>query len=94
MVERGVDRRYGRRLVGRLRGLRLVEVGAEARITMIQGGSSNAALPRATFGRLRQAMIEAGFITEQEFARDLARLDDPEFLMPSPALWSAWGRRC
>jgi SAM-dependent methyltransferase len=93
MGERGADRRYGRRLVGRLRALGLGDVGAEARMTMIQGGSSNAALLRATYGRLRRAMIEAGYITDPEFARDLARLDDPDFLMPSPALWAVWGRR-
>jgi SAM-dependent methyltransferase len=91
--ERGVDRAYGRRLVGRLRGLGLVDVGAEARMFMLQGGSPPARLLRATFCRLREAMIDAGYVTAQEFARDLARLADPDFLMPSPALWSAWGSR-
>jgi len=38
-------------------------------------------------------MIDAGEISEQEFADDMARLDDPDFLMPSAALWAVWGRR-
>jgi hypothetical protein len=31
--------------------------------------------------------------TEEEFNRDLARLDDPSFMMPSSIMWTAWGRR-
>jgi SAM-dependent methyltransferase len=93
MARRGVDRRYGRLLFGRLRDLGLASVGAEARTFMIQGGSPGSALVRATCERLRQDMIDAGEISEQEFADDMARLDDPDFLMPSAALWAVWGRR-
>jgi hypothetical protein len=38
-------------------------------------------------------MIDAGYITEEEFDQDIARLNDPGFLMPSPIMWTAWGRR-
>jgi hypothetical protein len=38
-------------------------------------------------------MIDAGYITEEDFDRDMARLDDPSFMMPSPILWAAWGQR-
>jgi hypothetical protein len=38
-------------------------------------------------------MIDAGYILEKEFAQDIARLDDPNFMMPSPLHWTAWGRR-
>ena len=38
-------------------------------------------------------MIGAGYITAQEFEEDLARLDDPDFLMPSSIMWTAWGQR-
>jgi len=38
-------------------------------------------------------LIDGGYISGQEFDRDIARLDDPSFMMPSPILWTAWGRR-
>jgi SAM-dependent methyltransferase len=93
MVDRGVDRRYGRRVFARLRRLGLQRVGAEARVFMVQGGSPGAALFRASCERLRRDMIAAGYVSAQEFADDMVRVDDPELLMPSPAMWATWGRR-
>jgi hypothetical protein len=60
---------------------------------MVQSESPGAALMRANYEQLRGDMIDAGYITEREFEEDLARLDDPDFIMPSSVLWSAWGRR-
>ena len=93
LAGRGVDRRYGRLLFGRFRDLGLASVGAEARTFMVHGGSPGIALVRATCERLRQDMIDAGEVSDQEFDDDMARLDDPDFLMPSAALWAVWGRR-
>jgi SAM-dependent methyltransferase len=89
----GVDRLYGRRLIGRLRAHGLTSVSGEARAFMWQPGSLGATLVRSTFELLRGAMIDGNYITPQQFERDVARLDDPDFLMPSAILWSAWGRR-
>jgi SAM-dependent methyltransferase len=89
----GVDRLCGRRLIGRMRAHGLLDVSGEARAFMWQRGSTGAALARATYELLRGALIEGSYITPQQFEEDLARLDDPEFLMPSAMLWSAWGRR-
>ena len=89
----GVDRLYGRRLCGRLRAHGLINVGGEARAFMWQRGSPGAALVRATYELLRGAMIDGNYITPQQFEEDIARLDDPDFMMPSPIMWSAWGRR-
>jgi SAM-dependent methyltransferase len=89
----GVDRLYGRRLCARLRAHGLVSIGAEARAFMWQSGSPGAALVRATYELLRDAMVDGNYITPQQFEEDIARLDDPDFLMPSSILWSAWGRR-
>ena len=88
-----VDQRYGRLLYGRFRALGLVSLGAEARMSMVQCGSPGAALLRASYERRRTAMIDAGYLTEQEFDQDVARLDDADFVMPSPIMWTAWGRR-
>jgi SAM-dependent methyltransferase len=93
MDDGGVDRLYGRRLFGRLRAHGLVSISGEARAFMWQRGSPGAALVRATYELLRGAMIDGNYITQQQFGEDVARLDDPDFLMPSAILWSAWGRR-
>ena len=91
--ERGVDRRFGRLLYGRFRALDLVDLGAEAYMSMVQPQSPIAALLRASFERRRTAMIDAGYLTDEEFDRDLARMQAPDFMMPSPIMWTAWGRR-
>jgi len=92
-VDRGLDRRYGRLLFGRLRELGLTDVGAEARMSMIQSGSSMARLLRASYELRRRAMIDAGYVTDEEFDADLARMEADDFMMPSPVMWTAWGRR-
>jgi ubiquinone/menaquinone biosynthesis C-methylase UbiE len=91
--ERGIERRWGRLIYGRLRALGLVEVRAEARLSMWQGGSVGASLMRANFEQLHDPLIAGGRITEQELQQDLAKLDSPDFMMPSPIMWTAWGRR-
>jgi SAM-dependent methyltransferase len=90
---RGMNRRFGRLLFGRLRAHGLVSVGAGARVFMLQGGSPGASIVRANYEQLRGALIEGNYITEQQLEADLARLDDPDFMMPSGILWAAWGRR-
>jgi SAM-dependent methyltransferase len=92
-ADRGFERRCGRLLFERLRECGLVSVGAEARMFMVQSESPGAALVRANYEQLRGDMIEAGYITRQEFEEDLARLDCPDFMMPSSILWSAGGQR-
>src|SRR5579863_2759848 len=89
----GVNRRYGRLLSGLLRESGLTSVGASAQLFMWQSGSPGIAMMRANFEQLREAMIEANYITPQQFEEDLARLNNPSFMTPSSILWSAWGRR-
>jgi SAM-dependent methyltransferase len=91
--DEGVAPDYGRLLFARLRGLGLISLGAEARLVMVQPGSWSARLLRASYERRRRAMIDAGYVTETEFDADLARMDDADFMTPSPLMWSAWGRR-
>ena len=77
----------------RLRAHGLLDVTGEARAFMWQSGSTGAALARATYELLRGPLIEGNYITPRQFGEDVARLDDPDSLMPSAMLWSAWGRR-
>jgi SAM-dependent methyltransferase len=93
MDDRGVDRNFGRRLFGLMRTLGLVDVAAEGRTIMFSAGSAGPSLLRSNYEQLHDAMIGAGYITEQDFRADLARLDDPEFMLPSPVLWAVRGRR-
>jgi SAM-dependent methyltransferase len=93
LQDRGADRRWGRLLFGQMRALGLVDVNAEARISMWHRGSPGAMLMRANFEQLRGLLIERHHVTQQQFDDDLARLDDPDFVTPSPIMWTAWGRR-
>lgn len=91
--DRRVDRRYGRLLFGQFRSLGLADVGAEGHMTMVQAGSPTARLLRASYELRRESMIAAGYISGEEFDADLARMETIDFMMPSPIMWSAWGRR-
>ena len=91
--ERGIERRWGRLVYGRMRALGLVDVRAEARLSMWYGGSAGASLARANFEQLHDVLVASGLVTEDELQQDIARLDDPDFMMPSPIMWTAWGRR-
>jgi len=93
MTDRGLDRRLGRVLFQRLNANKLTDVGAEARLFVVQRGSPGVDLLRANYQQLRDAMIGAGYITAREFAEDMARLEAPGFAAPSPMMWTAWGRR-
>jgi SAM-dependent methyltransferase len=93
MEEQGIERRWGRLLCGRMRALGLVDVGAEARVSMWHGGSAGASLMRANIEQLHDALIASGLVTEQELQQDIAMLDDPNFMTPSPIMWTARGRR-
>jgi SAM-dependent methyltransferase len=94
MEDRGADdRHFARQLFSRLRAHGLVDVAAEASIFMWHSGSPGASLLRANFEQLHSTMIDAGYITEEEYVQDLARLEDPGFMMPSPIMWTVWGRR-
>jgi len=93
MDDRGVHLQYGRLLFGQLRAHGLANVGAEGRVLMSHRGSPGACMSRANYEQLREPMIDGNYVTQQQFEEDMARLDDPEFMMPSPILWSAWGQR-
>jgi SAM-dependent methyltransferase len=92
MTDRGVDRAYGRRLYGSLQALGFEDIRAEGRTFMWPTGSPGPSLMRANYAQLRDAMIGGGYVSAAQYERDVAGLADPAFLMPSPILWSVWGR--
>jgi SAM-dependent methyltransferase len=89
----GLRARFGRSLLRRLRAAGLEEIGIEGRAFIWPGGSEGATLNRLNYEQLRDSILATGRVTEEEFAADLERLDDREFEIRSPLLWSAWGRR-
>jgi SAM-dependent methyltransferase len=93
MASRGANTRYGRDLAARMRAYGLVDIRAEARMAMWQGGSAGARLFRANFEQLREELLRIGLLTPAELDDDLARLDDPLTLFPSPLMWTVCGSR-
>ena len=93
MAECGVDLHYGRRLPGLMRAAGLVECGAEGRVFVHQPNSPGLRMLRANLEQLRGAILGTGRMSEAEFDADLERLVSDDILVPSPILWTVWGRR-
>jgi SAM-dependent methyltransferase len=93
MAGSGFDRRCGRRLFARLRQVGFVDVEAEGSVFMVQQGSPGAALLRANYEQLRGTLVEKGYVSDDQIADDLARLNEADFVMPSSIMWTACGRR-
>ena len=93
LASRGANTRYGRDLAARMRAHGLVDIRAQGRMAMWHGGSAGARLFRANFEQLREELVRIGMLTQAELDDDLARLDDPRTLFPSPVMWTVCGRR-
>jgi 2-polyprenyl-3-methyl-5-hydroxy-6-metoxy-1,4-benzoquinol methylase len=93
MVERGVDLAFGGSLAKHLQARGLENILAEGYMRMWFGGSQGVHLMRANFEQLREPILASGAVTEIEFAEDIARLDAPNFMTPSPVMWSVAGRQ-
>ena len=93
MKIRGVDSGYGKSLPTKLRDLGLTENGNSGYVFQWSGGSAFSQLMRANFDQVRDAMLENGLISKEQFDADLECLEDPGLLHPSPILWSVWGRK-
>ena len=92
LAARGIELRYGRWLSRQLRQLGLLNVGAEASVSMWQGDSAGTRLYKLSFEELADPILRSGLISEAEFETNMRRLDDWDFVMPSPMMWTAWGR--
>lgn len=92
LIARGVDMGYGRSLPQRLRVQGLVNIGAEASMSLWNGHSAGKSLFKLNFEEMADAILRAGLMTEAEFEADLKRVDDSDFVLPSPLMWSVWGQ--
>ena len=93
MAERGVDLRLGRLLSRRLRAHGLTDVGAEGWVGLLQSGTPWTNLLQAGIEQLRAAISESEGVMAEELDRELACLDDPDLMNPSPVMWAVWGRK-
>lgn len=84
---------YGRQLYGAFLAQDLVDVGAEGRVAVAQGGSALARIPRLTAEQLQEVMLRAELVSDQELQRYFALLDDPGFTWLMPIMIAVWGRR-
>jgi hypothetical protein len=84
---------WGRSLYRRLQAHGLVNVGMEGYLAVREGGSPGARLFGTNFEQIRQEAVNAGFITNEEIDQVLMLLDDPDFAISAPVMFTAWGRR-
>jgi len=87
-----VDLSYGRSMPQRLGAHGLQNIGAEASASIWKAGSAGARLLKLTCEELREIIIGSGIMSQPEFEADMQRVDERDFLMPSPMLWTAWGQ--
>ncbi|MGH3846500.1 MAG: methyltransferase domain-containing protein [Pseudonocardiaceae bacterium] len=86
------DSAFGRALPKLLSDQGLVDIGCEARSRLTRGGSAEAQFWIHSFDRLREALVAAGLVTEQEMTAARTVAEDPSFATMTPTLVSTWGR--
>lgn len=93
LTARGVDLHCGRLLVHELKADGLVNIDVDATASLWGGQSPGTAMMKHNFEEMREPMVSSGLISEEEFEADLKRIDEQDFLMPSPMMWTAWGMK-
>jgi SAM-dependent methyltransferase len=89
-----VEVEYGRRAMGDLRSVGLVDVHAEGRCPIVPGGSPLAVdFLRLTIEKLRAPVLAGGEVTEYEYDQAVAALQDPSVTVVAPMTVAAWGTR-
>jgi hypothetical protein len=91
LADRGADLAFGRTLPHQLRGVGLVDVGADAYFPVT--APAGTVLEQATVRQTRAALVGAGLATDDEVDRHLANLEAGRLDITTAPLVSAWGRR-
>jgi len=89
----GYDAQYGWRLPAEMLAHGLLEAGAEARAPMMRGRTVSVAAPRFTLEHLRERLVQAGALTNDQIDEEIRWLDDPDSVALPFLLVAAWGRR-
>jgi SAM-dependent methyltransferase len=93
MELRGMDLSWGRTLYSRFVAAGLVNVEADAHLEFRQGGSPGARLDKANLHQVRDDLLRKQLIASEELDRLLQLLDDPDFVVASPVMFSARGQQ-
>jgi hypothetical protein len=93
MELRGMDLGWGRSLHGRLVASGLVNVEADAHFEFRRGGSPGARLDQANLSQVRDQLLGERLLTSEELDRLLQLLDDPDFVVAAPVMFSARGQQ-
>jgi ubiquinone/menaquinone biosynthesis C-methylase UbiE len=93
MDDRGFEAEWARRLYERLKLVGLVEVGMEGHVAVREGGNPGASLDAANFAQIRKEAVAKGLVTDAEVDAILKCLEAPNFVIFSPVMFTAWGRR-
>ena len=89
-----IETEYGRRLLDDLIAVGLAGADAEGRSPVVRGGSPPAAhFLRLTLEKLKVSLIDAGAVSESEFADAVAALENPAVTVVMPMTVAAWGWR-
>jgi SAM-dependent methyltransferase len=93
MSRAGFDSEYGRKLVHELESVGLEDVDADGRARISRGGTPGTAFIRLSLEALREGIVGAGLLTNEEVEAGLAAVDDPANVFISPLMVAGWGRR-
>jgi ubiquinone/menaquinone biosynthesis C-methylase UbiE len=89
----GTDPNWARSYPAPLVAAGLVDVDAESRLRMMQGGTREARMFELMLAQIGPHMAATGLITEDEITGLRAQLLSPDFFDFPPAVVRAWGRR-
>ena len=94
LEQHGADLHYARRLYSMMRSNGLVYVGmSTGGVSTWSGGSACAKLHIANSLQSKDEMIATGFLSEIEFDEAIKMMNDPEWVVFSHMMVSAWGRK-
>jgi SAM-dependent methyltransferase len=95
LEQKGVDPRYGIKLVGALQAAGLHDVEAEAHLKIVALGSPNAEALALKLEQFRAGLIQTGLVTDDEVDRAIAgaRTADDGAVHYPPLMVAAWGRK-
>lgn len=89
----GTDPNWARTFPAPLARVGFVDVDAECRLRMMQGGGREARMFELMLAQLAPHLVTTGLITDAELDTLRAQLLDPAFMDFPPAVVRAWGRR-
>ena len=77
---------------GRIAGTGPCECWCRGENLDVAGDSPGTRLYKLAFEDLADPILRSGLISEAEFETDMRRLDELDFVMPSPMMWTTWGQ--